>query len=625
MSETHTEVTSKEIQSSSSMFIGEGYELSDPKNIPGFKQTTNFRPQYAAVQQEKKKGKIAKFFSNMARLGMTYDDKVIDNMRAIPADKNFLPKEEQLLNQDLFTQLNSSWKTKSNADRNFFEKDYPQKREALRKLAMQPELEDILDVMSNESIVYDTDLTYFAEPFIEIQELHDVKTEHQKAIENKMGKYYRRFYKMLNWKYKAWDDFKRWLIEGILAWEIVYDNLDKPTEIIGLIPLDPATLTKKYENNKWYWIQFKGIQGKERQLLDSQVIYVPFQETESINRVSYLERLIRPFNIYRIVEQAQLIWTITNASYKMKFTIPVKGMNKTMGMQTLSSAMNRYKEDIKFVSDTGELTINGQATLPFNKEYWFPENDSGSPEIDTLGGDGPELNDNDQLKFYKNNLYKVSKIPLSRFDQESGETWFGADATSVARTEIDFARYVNRLRNQFAQIILKPLKLQMALSVPELQDNREFLEAISLQYKSYNLFEEMMEMELMQKRVEFIQNMKESMIDMDIEGNEIKYFSSKFLVQKYLKYSTEDLKLNKKLKEQEIEELNLAGGEASAAAADQFSEAIDYGKLADMIVERITAKNIITEVDDEDTKSETKPNKANKKPKKKAVKKDEEE
>ena len=625
MSETHTEVTSKEIQSSSSMFIGEGYELSDPKNIPGFKQTTNFRPQYAAAQQEKKKGKIAKFFSNMARLGMTYDDKVIDNMRAIPADKNFLPKEEQLLNQDLFTQLNSSWKTKSNADKNFFEKDYQQKREALRKLAMQPELEDILDVMSNESIVYDTDLTYFAEPFIEIQELHDIKTEHQKAIEDKMGRYYRRFYKMLNWKYKAWDDFKRWLIEGILAWEIVYDNLDKPTEIIGLVPLDPATLTKKYENNKWYWVQYKGIQGKERTLLDSQVIYVPFQETESINRVSYLERLIRPFNIYRIVEQAQLIWTITNASYKMKFTIPVKGMNKTMGMQTLSSAMNRYKEDIKFVSDTGELTINGQVNMPFMKEYWFPENDSGSPEIDTLGGDGPELNDNDQLKFYKNNLYKVSKIPLSRFDQESGETWFGADATSVARTEIDFARYVNRMRNQFAQIILKPLKLQMALSIPELQDNREFLEAISLQYKSYNLFEEMMEMELMQKRVEFIQSMKESMIDMDIEGNEIKYFSSKFLVQKYLKYSAEDLKLNKKLKDQEIEELNLAGGEASAAAADQFSEAIDYGKLADMIVERMQAKNIITEVDDEDTKSETKPNKANKKPKKKAVKKDEEE
>lgn len=599
MSEQHTEINSKEIQASSDMFIGENYNLSNPNNIPGFKQTTNFKPNYASSQQaKKKKNTIAKFFSNMARLGMDYDDKVIDNMRAIPADKNFIPKDEQLINQDLFTSMSSSWKTKQNADKSFFEKDYSQKRDAFRKLALQPELEDILDVMTNESIVYDTDLTYFAEPFIEIQELHDIKSEHKKEIENIMGKHYRKLYKMLNWKYNAWDDFKRWLVEGILAWEIVYDRLDKPTEIIGLIPIDPATLTKKYDNNKWYWIQYKGIQGKERTLLDSQVIYVPYQETNCITRISYLERLIRPFNIYRIIEQAQLIWTITNSSYKMKFTIPVKGMNKTMGMQTLSSAMNRYKEDIKFISDTGEITINGQSTMPFNKEYWFPESDSGTPEIDTIGGDGPELNDNDQLKYFKNNLYKISKIPLSRFDQESGETWFGADATSVARTEIDFARFVNRLRNQFAQIILKPLKLQLALSIPELQDNKAFLEAVSLQYKSYNLFEEMMEMELMQKRVEFIQTMKESMVDMDVEGNEIKYFSSKFLVQRYLKYSSEDIKLNKKLKEEEIEELNLAGGDNSNDQQASFGESIDYDKLANMIVEKMTNKNIITEVDE---------------------------
>ena len=202
--------------------------------------------------------------------------------------------------------------------------------------------------------------------------------------------------------------------------------------------------------------------------------------------------------------------------------------------------------------------------MPFNKEYWFPENESGSPEIETLGGDGPELNDNDQLKYFKNQLYKISKIPLNRFDQESGETWFGADATSVARTEIDFARFVTRLRNQFAHIIIKPLQLQLALTIPELQENRQFLDAVSLQYKSYNLFEEMMDMQLMQARVEYIQTMKDSMVDMDIEGNEIKFFSSKFLVQKYLKLSDADLKLNDKLKQEEIEELNLAGGEGSS-------------------------------------------------------------
>lgn len=547
------------------MFIGEDYELN--RKIPGFKETTNFRPTYASEQlnnKKKKKRTISKFFSDLSRFGMSYEDDIVDNMRAIPADKNLLPKEEQLLNQDLFSQLNSNWKVKSNAEKNFFEKDFPLKREALRKLAVQPELEDILDTMTNECIVYDSEFAFFAEPFIEQSELALFKHKTRKKIEATISSAYSKLYKMLDWKYRAWDDFKRFLVEGILSWEIVYDSLEKPTRIIGLVPLDPATLTKKFENNKFYWIQYKGVQGKERKLLDAQVVYIAYQETNIIGRLSYLERLIRPFNIYRIIEQAQLIWTVTNSAYKTKFTIPVKGMNKTTGMQTLASAMNKYKEDIKFLPDSGELQINGQVNLPFNKEYWMPESDAGSPDIEVLAGDGPELNDNDQLKFFKNQLYKISKIPLSRFDQESGETWFGTDPTSTARVEIDFARFVNRLRNTFSMIILKPLQIQVALSMPELADNRDFLDSISLQYKSYNLFEEMMEIELMQKRVEFIQSMKESMVDMDTEANEIKFWSSKFLVKKYLKMSDKDLELNDKMKQQEIEDLNLAGGQTSS-------------------------------------------------------------
>jgi hypothetical protein len=287
--------------------------------------------------------------------------------------------------------------------------------------------------------------------------------------------------------------------------------------------------------------------------------------------------------------------------------------------------MNKYKEDIKFIGDTGELTINGQVNMPFNKEYWFPENETGSPEIETLGGDGPELNDNDQLKYFKNQLYKISKIPLNRFDQESGETWFGADATSVARTEIDFARFVTRLRNQFSQIIIKPLQLQLALSIPELQDNRQFLDAVSLQYRSYNLFEEMMDMQLMQARVEYIQTVKDSMIDMDVDGNEIKFFSSKFLVQKYLKLSDADLKLNDKLKSEEIEELNLAGGDNGGGDADGGmgfeSVAIDYDKLSNMIVEKLSNKPILTEENQEKTDKVTK----SKPKKKKSVKSQENE
>ena len=560
----YSEVGMNTVFDSQSFNINENLE-PDRNSIPGYRQTTNFARSVKTTSEPSKKKKrlITKLFSNLSRLGMDYDDEIIENMRAVPADPNLMTDKEKLMDKSLLASINSNWKVKSDRDKNFFEKDYGIKREALRQLALQPELEDILDTMTNESIVYDSNYSYFAEPYIDTKDYEGFTKDSKDKINKLLSSNYQRLYKLLNWRVNAWDDFKRWLIEGILAWEIVYDSLENPTKIIGLIPIDATTLTKKVENNKIYYIQFAGVNGRERKLLDSQVVYIQYQETNAIARISYLERLIRPFNIYRIIEQAQLIWTITNASYKMKFTIPVKNMSRAHAMQTLSSAMNRYKEDIKFVGDTGELTVNGQVNLPFNKEYWMPETESGSPQIETLSGEGPELNDSDYLKFFKNQLYKISKIPLSRFDQESGETWFGADASSVARTEIDFGRFVTRLRNTFSQIILKPLIIQLCIDMPELQEERPFLNSIQLKYNSYNIFEELLEMDLMQKRVEFIQMMKDSMVDMDPNGCEVKFFSSEFLVKKYLKMSDADLAENAKMKEKEMEELNLAGGEGT--------------------------------------------------------------
>lgn len=525
----------------------------DTSKITNFSRKNYFGKIAANKEKKKKKSLISSFFSDWSRLGLAYEDEVIANMRAIPADKNLLPDTYQVKNLDLFSQLNTF--IKSNAEKNFYDKDFDQKREALRNLSLQPELEDILDVCTNEAILYDAEYTYFCDPIIDEQELGDLNENIRKKLLEDMAADFRVLYKMLNWKTKGWDNFKQFLIDGILSWEIVWDSLEKPTKIIGIIQLDPATLTKKFDNGKWYWIQYKGIEGRERKLLDSQIIYISYQENNGASaRISYLERLVRPFNIYRIVEQAQLIWTITNASYKMMFTIPIKGMSSALGKQSINSAMNRYREDIKFSIDSGELSINGRPNMPFNKEYWMPESDAGTPQIETLGGDGPDLSDSDQLRYFKNQLYKISKVPLNRFDQESGDTWFGTDATSVYRTEIDFGRFITRLRNTFSQIILKPLMLSLACKYKDI--DQILLHSLSLKYNSYNLFEEMLEMELLAKRTEHIQSMKDSLVDMDANGNEVKYFSSKFLVRKYLKMSEADMKLNEKYKKEEVEELS---------------------------------------------------------------------
>ena len=58
----------------------------------------------------------------------------------------------------------------------------------------------------------------------------------------------------------------------------------------------------------------------------------------------------------------------------------------------------------------------------------------------------------------------------------------------------------------------------------------------------------MANIEIMTKRIEFIGTMKDSLVITDEEGNDIPYFSPKFLILKYLKMSEADLELNEKYK-----------------------------------------------------------------------------
>lgn len=519
---------------------------------------------YANVTKDlKKPTKWSKILTTLSHFGMDYSDKIYKNMQAIPAEKILQNKNDIMSLQSNIYGWGNDWIIKPEEEKGFNEKTFKQKCKILRNMAMQPELENILDIMANETIVYDDEESYICTPFLDNGLIQDLNEQNAEEINKSVLTNFYKIYLLLNFKEKAWDIYKKFLIDGVLAYEIVYDNLESPKSIINIVELDPSTLTKVVEDMTIYWVQFKDIIGRERKLLDSQIIYIKYEDTGVSTRQSYLERLIRPFNIYRIIEQAQIIWTVTQASFKLMFTIPIGSMNRAKGMQTLASAMNRYKEDISFNNETGELQVNGKPNIPFNKEYWMPQNEAGTPEINPLVDNGPQLNDSEQIKWFENKLYKMSKIPANRFDREAQSTWFGTDPTAALREEIDFSRFINRLRNTFSQIIIKPLRIHLALSIPDIKNDKRILDSISLHWNSYNPFEEEMNMEIMSKRVEFIGNMKDSLVTTDKEGNDIPYFSMKFLIQRYLKMSDADLELNEKFKLEEKYESKGAEEESS--------------------------------------------------------------
>jgi hypothetical protein len=207
--------------------------------------------------------------------------------------------------------------------------------------------------------------------------------------------------------------------------------------------------------------------GKERIVYDSQLIYISYANVNTASRVSYVERLVRSFNLLRIMEHSRVIWATVNASFKTKFVIPVGGKSKTRARQSLGVLMQNYREQIDFDTDSGELKVNGRPMMPFNKEYWLPSGEAGEPTIENIGNDGPDLSDTDALKYFREKLIKVSKIPLSRFDMESPPSW-EMNAEGMTRDEIKFGRFVTRLRSVFQEILVKPLWIQMCLDFPQL-------------------------------------------------------------------------------------------------------------------------------------------------------------
>jgi len=532
---------------------------------------------------------VRKILKDLSNLGMAYDDMIIRNSRAVGFTENqmgytFNPMGSDA--DDMYSAFAALSLTDTTMKKNIsiFDRDYERKRDQLREYAVQDEIEDILDVITDEAIVFDES------NFMAYGDFHGHIAS---SIEDEIGDVYNNLYNYFgfNDSVQPWNYFRKWLVDGFLAFEIVYN--DKQTEIIGFKELDPISLMPGIDTDtgKKQWVQYQGQGAKERKLWDSQIIYLSYSSINSPMRISYVERLIRSFNLLRIMETTRIIWAVSNASFKTQFIIPVGGKSKTRAKQSLAQLMNSYREVVDFNQESGEIVTNGKPMMPFNKEYWLPSKDGESPEISTIGGDGPDLGDTESLKYFADRLKMASKIPFSRFDKEGGNT-YDMDASGMLRDEIKFSKFIDRLRSIFQEILVKPMYLQMCINHPELTNDVSFKSGLGLNFVKDNVFEEMKEMELQTKRVDFIGNLKTQLSTMTAEMEEIPYFDLGFLVKRYGGFTREDLKANARAKERadlekegfaegDIEKI-LLGADKADFKPEEKAGGVDEDPLADL-------------------------------------------
>lgn len=502
---------------------------------------------------------VTRMLRKLSSFGMNYKDDVIKNVRS--SDLTLQTQNLQMnpitgqvgsINDEniqvLFARLSATDPSLSKGYFTLSSADYQKKKEMLRKFALQDEIEEILDIICDEAIVFDG-----------VNKFADIRLNY-KADQNILNEFNEEYNKMYNYfgfydAVQATNYFRKWLIDGFLAFEIVY-NQDQ-TEIIGFVELDPATLTAGIDpttNEKiWFVNQTTTASGQtiqDRILYDSQIIFISYSQADMVSRISYVERLIRSFNILRTMEATRIIWAVTNASYKTQYIIPVGSVQSPRGRQTLAQAMTNYKELVDFDWDSGEIKTNGRPMLQFYKDIFMASEGGETPQIQNLGGDGPEISDTEALRYFRDKLRQASKIPYSRFEKEQGEGVYSMNAEGIAREEIRFSKFISRLRSIFSQILIKPVYLQMCLKHKSIMSDLNFKVNLGLEYNKDSVFEQSKEIELLQKQSDFISSIMSSMVEHDDDGNDIPYFDFDFIVREYFGMSEEKLKLNQRYKDE---------------------------------------------------------------------------
>ena len=515
---------------------------------------------------------IYKNLSRIGKFGMQYEDMVIRNSQAIGETESQMFSEEGtgFTNDSAYYWTLGYQDTKIRKYIAYFDKDYLGKRDFLRKFSLNGEIDFILETITDEAINYD-DKNFFAYPALNNIDLKD-------KILDKVQENFKTIYMLYAFQQNnlAWQLFKQFLIDGFLAFEIVYSTDGK--KIVGFKELDPTSLqpsTEKAPDGSFeqIWIQYPKDNQLTRRLKSEQIIYISYAKGNSISRVSYVERLIRSYNILRVMENTRVIWNVMNASYRLKFVIPVGSQSQQKAMQTLGQLMSSYKEEVSINDTSGELLVNGTPKIQFYKNYLFPEKDGVSPQIDVLNANGPDFNVMENVIYFYNKLKLDSKIPYARFaGRGATPANYQISIDQLERDEIRFEKFLIRLRSIFQEIVVKPLYIQMCLDFPELSKDRKFKADLGLEYYSENQFQKLLDLAHLTKATDFITSVGE--IKMKVGEEEKPYFDKDFLIRRFLPLTKDEFDKNKVFKKKEAEEAEKTkkeGGGEEAAAGEAFT------------------------------------------------------
>ena len=251
----------------------------------------------------------------------------------------------------------------------------------------------------------------------------------------------------------------------------------------------------------------------------------------------------------RQLENSHLIWNIQNAQNRVKITVPVGELSDARIKQRVSEIYADYAEEVTMDDMSGQMLVNGEPKFNFQKTYVFEDRGGQAIQMDTVKGEGYNMNTTEELQYFWRKFILESQVPANRFNLNISQAPNNAlvgDA-NVTREEYAFSRFIQRVQNAFKEILLKPLLVQICFMHPEFSYTDILKQGLGIEYNEENVFA------LAKKRAAITEGANTVSTLLGLQGPDGKpYFALDFLVKEFLGLSDQDIETNQKYKEAEI-------------------------------------------------------------------------
>ncbi len=209
----------------------------------------------------------------------------------------------------------------------------------------------------------------------------------------------------------------------------------------------------------------------------------------------------KAFKQLRLMEDAALIYRITRAPEKRKFTIPV-GMIPPKEVPEYMQMIARNFKRQRFYNPTTGTFDERYSPLIQEDDFFLPRRPDGTgPDIETLPG-AENLDQIKDIEYFKKKMVAPLKIPFARvgIGDGAGE----ASEKSLSQSHSEFAKAVQWIQREIATGLTKIAIVHLALRGYHIEDLRGFEIALT----ATSAMEELYRIETWQTRVAVMTDLK---------------------------------------------------------------------------------------------------------------------